>query len=150
MIQTEDGTTFVYINNFGGTCKLPVLSGLRLTNVVKGLTILKILSIIAPVLSRSPLRSMRSGYGVKTLFAVGSLCTCPRTLLNCLILGVNLGGWLITEPFIVPALYEKYQNVTPPAIDEWTLSIAMRNDTGPGGGIQQLEDHYKTFIVSII
>ena len=64
--------------------------------------------------------------------------------------GVNLGGWLITEPFIVPALYEKYQNVAPPAtpaVDEWTLSIAMRNDTGAGGGIEQLEEHYKTFIV---
>lgn len=62
--------------------------------------------------------------------------------------GVNLGGWLITEPFIVPALYEKYQNASPPAVDEWTLSEAMLNDTGPGGGIQQLEEHYKTFIVS--
>ena len=64
--------------------------------------------------------------------------------------GVNLGGWLVTEPFIVPALYEKYQNTTPQAIDEWTLSIAMRNDTSKGGGIGQLEEHYKTFIVSDI
>ena len=69
--------------------------------------------------------------------------------------GVNLGGWLITEPFIVPALYEKYQVVTPnpaipggQAVDEWTLSVAMRNDTTPGGGIEQLERHYKSFIVS--
>ena len=62
--------------------------------------------------------------------------------------GVNLGGWLITEPFIVPALYEKYQNATPPAVDEWTLSEAMINDTSSGGGLKQLEEHYKTFIVS--
>lgn len=61
---------------------------------------------------------------------------------------MNLGGWLITEPFIVPALYEKYQNASPPAVDEWTLSEAMLNDTSPGGGIQQLEQHYQTFIVS--
>lgn len=68
--------------------------------------------------------------------------------------GVNLGGWLVTEPFIAPALFEKYQNVTPnpalpggQAVDEWTLSVAMRNDTSEGGGIQQLEEHYKTFIV---
>lgn len=79
----------------------------------------------------------------------------PGSLIDFCIIGVNLGGWLITEPFIVPALYEKYQNVTPnaaipggEAVDEWTLSVAMRNDTGPGGGISQLEDHYKTFIVS--
>ncbi|KAH9951963.1 glycoside hydrolase superfamily [Amylocystis lapponica] len=59
--------------------------------------------------------------------------------------GVNLGGWLVTEPFIVPALYQKYLNSSPVAIDEWTLSANMRADTA-GGGINQLEDHYKTFI----
>ncbi|KZV79697.1 glycoside hydrolase [Exidia glandulosa HHB12029] len=61
------------------------------------------------------------------------------------ILGVNLGGWLVPEPFIVPGLYEKYfddQNVNG---DEWTLSIAMTNDTA-GGGLAQMEEHYRTFI----
>ncbi|RPD62162.1 glycoside hydrolase [Lentinus tigrinus ALCF2SS1-7] len=69
------------------------------------------------------------------------------------IYGVNLGGWLVLEPFIVPALFEKYQNVTPnaaipggQAVDEWTLSVAMLNDTSDGGGIGQLEEHYKTFV----
>lgn len=61
--------------------------------------------------------------------------------------GVNLGGWFVLEPFIVPALFQKYINATPTPIDEWTLSEAMRADTSPGGGIEQLEDHYKTFIV---
>ncbi|KAG5717966.1 putative glucan 1,3-beta-glucosidase D [Termitomyces sp. T112] len=59
--------------------------------------------------------------------------------------GVNLGGWLNTEPFIVPALFEPYLSNTQPAVDEWTLSEAMRSDTA-NGGITQLEDHYKTFI----
>ena len=58
------------------------------------------------------------------------------------IYGVNLGGWLVTEPFIVPALYQRY----PTAVDEYTLSQAMAADTS-NGGLQQLEDHYKTFIV---
>lgn len=58
------------------------------------------------------------------------------------IFGVNLGGWLTTEPFIAPALYQKY----PGAIDEWTLSQAMAADTSSGGGLSQLETHYKTFI----
>ncbi|KAI5122037.1 hypothetical protein M0805_006022 [Coniferiporia weirii] len=61
-----------------------------------------------------------------------------------IIRGVNLGGWLVTEPFIVPALYEPYVNATISAVDEWTLSENMRND--PNGGISQLETHYKTFI----
>jgi hypothetical protein len=57
---------------------------------------------------------------------------------------VNLGGWFVTEPFITPALFQKY----PTAIDEWTLSLAMAADTGPGGGLQsQMVAHYETFIV---
>jgi glucan 1,3-beta-glucosidase len=57
--------------------------------------------------------------------------------------GVNLGGWFVTEPFITPALFQKY----PTAIDEWTLSLAMAADTGPGGGLEsQLVAHYETFI----
>ncbi|KZT28462.1 glycoside hydrolase family 5 protein [Neolentinus lepideus HHB14362 ss-1] len=59
--------------------------------------------------------------------------------------GVNLGGWLNTEPFIAPALYEKYINASTPAVDEWTLSTNMAADTA-NGGLQQLEQHYKTFI----
>jgi glucan 1,3-beta-glucosidase len=58
---------------------------------------------------------------------------------------VNLGGWLVLEPFITPALYQKY----PTAVDEWTLSTAMAADTA-GGGLAQLEEHYKTFIVRLL
>jgi hypothetical protein len=58
--------------------------------------------------------------------------------------GVNIGGLFVLEPFISPALFQKY----PSAVDEWTLSQAMAADTGPGGGLQsQLEAHYDTFIV---
>jgi len=46
----------------------------------------------------------------------------------------------------VPGLYEKYHGSTTTAVDEWTLSQNMRADTA-NGGISQLEDHYKTFIV---
>ncbi|KAH7092737.1 glycoside hydrolase [Auriculariales sp. MPI-PUGE-AT-0066] len=62
------------------------------------------------------------------------------------IFGVNLGGWLVPEPFIVPHLYEKYSDLQPPLNgDEWTLSQAMTADT-TGGGLSQMENHYKTFI----
>ena len=71
--------------------------------------------------------------------------------------GVNLGGWLVLEPFIAPSLFEKYQNATPsPAlpgglvVDEWSLSVAMLNDTSDGGGIEQIEHHYETFIVRLL
>ncbi|KAF9558121.1 glycoside hydrolase [Agrocybe pediades] len=57
------------------------------------------------------------------------------------IYGVNLGGWFVLEPFISPALFQKY----PGAVDEFTLSTLMAADTA-NGGLSQLEDHYKTFI----
>jgi len=43
--------------------------------------------------------------------------------------------------FIVPALYEEYQNATPPATDEYSLSQAMGADLPT-----KMEEHYKTFI----
>ncbi|KAF6749462.1 exo-beta-1,3-glucanase [Ephemerocybe angulata] len=62
--------------------------------------------------------------------------------------GVNLGGWLNPEPVqpsSAPALYQKYLNNPTPAVDEWTLCENMAQDTA-GGGLNQLEEHYKTFI----
>ena len=59
------------------------------------------------------------------------------------IYSVNLGGWFVLEPFITPALFQKY----PGAVDEWTLSTLMTADTSPGGGLSQIENHYNTFIV---
>lgn len=57
---------------------------------------------------------------------------------------VNLGGWFVLEPFISPALYQKY----PGAVDEWTLSTLMAADTA-NGGLDQIEKHYATFMVSL-
>lgn len=51
---------------------------------------------------------------------------------------------LVTEPFIVPALYEKYINNSAgiTVVDEWTLSQAMGSNLAT-----EMENHYKTFIV---
>lgn len=54
---------------------------------------------------------------------------------------VNIGGLFVIEPFITPAFFQRYA----PATDEWELSLAMAADTA-GGGLSQLEEHYKTFI----
>lgn len=63
--------------------------------------------------------------------------------LTCLGFGsVNLGGWFVLEPFITPALFQKYNGT----VDEWSLSIAMRADEA-GGGIDQIKQHYETFYV---
>ena len=57
--------------------------------------------------------------------------------------GVNLGGWLNTEPFIVPALYEKYAigSGGQTAIDEYTLSQNMGDNL-----TSAMTEHYDTFI----
>ncbi|CAE6479170.1 unnamed protein product [Rhizoctonia solani] len=60
--------------------------------------------------------------------------------------GVNLGGWLVLEPFISPAMYEPYMNASVPAIDEWTLCENLAKDASSGGVAKALEEHYKTFI----
>ncbi|KAG0149057.1 hypothetical protein CROQUDRAFT_669529 [Cronartium quercuum f. sp. fusiforme G11] len=60
------------------------------------------------------------------------------------IYGVNLGGWLVLEPFIVPYLFEKFNDINstnPTVVDEWTLSAALGADLAT-----TLEKHYKTFI----
>ncbi|EPQ27082.1 uncharacterized protein PFL1_05366 [Pseudozyma flocculosa PF-1] len=62
------------------------------------------------------------------------------------ILGVNLGGWLVTEPFIVPALYEPYENETQPAVDEFTLSQRYREEGGLERLRSRMTEHYETFI----
>lgn len=58
------------------------------------------------------------------------------------IFGVNLGGWLVLEPFITPAYFEKYKG----AVDEWTLSELIAADPNSGGLQAFLENHYDTFI----
>ncbi|WWC94566.1 hypothetical protein V866_001413 [Kwoniella sp. B9012] len=58
------------------------------------------------------------------------------------IYGVNLGGWLNTEPFIVPALYETYHEVNgQTAIDEYTLSQNIGSNL-----TAVMTEHYETFI----
>lgn len=67
------------------------------------------------------------------------------------IFGVNLGGWLVTEPFIAPSLYEPYENTSFPAVDEYTLSQNWINEGGGGQAgqahlEQKMRDHYDNFI----
>ncbi|ESK89845.1 glycoside hydrolase family 5 protein [Moniliophthora roreri MCA 2997] len=59
--------------------------------------------------------------------------------------GVNLGGWLVTRPFITPTLYNKYYALTKDneahVVDEWSLSFAMGANLST-----EMEEHYRTFI----
>lgn len=108
LVTTTDGTTFTYLNPFGGIWlenpNDPFNNGAY------------------PNSWTPPLNSSWT-WGVDKIY------------------GVNLGGLFVLEPFITPALYQKYAG----AVDEWTLSTLMAADTA-SGGLGQLETHYNTFI----
>lgn len=54
--------------------------------------------------------------------------------------GVNLGGWLMLEPFITPSFFDYDSRLG--IIDEWTWSKHL----GPRTTAQKLEEHYATFV----
>ena len=55
--------------------------------------------------------------------------------------GVNLGGWLIIEPFITPSFFSSYAEPLG-VVDEYTLSAKL----GAKGAAEFLENHYSTFV----
>ncbi|THH07807.1 hypothetical protein EW145_g3127 [Phellinidium pouzarii] len=112
-VTTEDGTTFTYVNPFGGFWVDDPEDPFNNN---------------AQPNSWTPPLNTTWTWGVDKVY------------------GVNLGGWFVLEPFIAPALFQKYQNLSTPVVDEWTLSQAMAADTSPDGGLSQIEDHYNTFI----
>ncbi|KAI8973875.1 glycoside hydrolase superfamily [Pilobolus umbonatus] len=54
--------------------------------------------------------------------------------------GINLGGWLVLEPFITPSLFDQTGNSS--IVDEWTLCESL----GPEEAKRRLKEHYETFI----
>lgn len=55
--------------------------------------------------------------------------------------GVNIGGWLILEPFITPSFFSKYDPKFG-IVDEWTLCEYL----GPSEAAKTMENHYATFV----
>ncbi|KAL8292058.1 hypothetical protein RQP46_001524 [Phenoliferia psychrophenolica] len=109
VVLTEDGSTFIYNNSFGG-----------FWNAIP-------FSDSAQAQSDVPPLDQRWDYSTN------------------LISGVNLGGWLVIEPFIAPALFEPFNpagsTATPTVIDEWTLCLALGTNMST-----VIENHYATFI----
>lgn len=55
--------------------------------------------------------------------------------------GVNLGGWLIVEPFITPSFFSAY-SMSQGIVDEYTLSAKL----GVSDAKTKIENHYSTFV----
>ncbi|KAI3621768.1 glycoside hydrolase family 5 protein [Moniliophthora roreri] len=54
--------------------------------------------------------------------------------------GVNLGGWLVLEPWISPSIFDNTGN--PDIIDEWTFGLYQNPDVA----LATLQKHWDTFI----
>ena len=58
--------------------------------------------------------------------------------------GVDLGGWLVLEPWITPSVFKQFEN-TPrneTAIDEYSLNLRL----GPVEAQRHLEEHWSTWV----
>ncbi|KAA8917611.1 hypothetical protein TRICI_000212 [Trichomonascus ciferrii] len=61
--------------------------------------------------------------------------------------GVNLGGWLVLEPFITPSYFEPFGSKKDGIVDEWTLFEELNKTAeSPKGAKDFFEYHYSTFI----
>lgn len=56
--------------------------------------------------------------------------------------GVNLGGWLVLEPWITPSLFYQFEPLDKPAIDMYHFCSML----GSIEGNRQLREHFATFV----
>jgi glucan 1,3-beta-glucosidase len=128
LVEMEDGNKFTYSNKFGGYW---VFDPANPTNNS------------ARAQSFSPALNEEFKYGVDRIR--GWVDPSPQgTVANYeKFHSVNIGGWLNMEPFITPEYYEEFY---PNAVDEWTLSQQLQ---AKYGNLDKIENHYKTFIVSL-
>ncbi|KAF2001913.1 glycoside hydrolase family 5 protein [Amniculicola lignicola CBS 123094] len=56
--------------------------------------------------------------------------------------GVNIGGWLVIEPFITPSLFDKATNGGSWVVDEWTFCQKL----GKTGCLNRLKPHWDNFV----
>ncbi|KAF2690019.1 glycoside hydrolase family 5 protein [Lentithecium fluviatile CBS 122367] len=56
--------------------------------------------------------------------------------------GVNIGGWLVLEPFITPSIFEAHSTDDWPVIDEWTLCEKL----GKEACFNTLKPHWDNFV----
>ncbi|KAI8874244.1 glycoside hydrolase, partial [Ramicandelaber brevisporus] len=76
--------------------------------------------------------------GAQTLFSL------PARADGVPIRGVNLGGWLVLEPWIRPSLFERFEHLPPvdQAIDEWSLCAKL----GHKAALSVLTKHYEEWV----
>ncbi|KAG6814282.1 hypothetical protein H0H92_013407 [Tricholoma furcatifolium] len=119
-VTMDDGTTFIYSNPFGGTWYWDENDPFN-----DG----------AQAQSWTPALNETFQYGIDKI----------RGSRHVFAMNLDANSSALDS---APALFEPYLSNAQPAVDEWTLSQAMRNDTA-NGGINQLVTHYDTFITEL-
>jgi len=56
--------------------------------------------------------------------------------------GVNIGGWLVLEPWITPSLFRQFENKPNPALDEWSFCEVL----GSNEAERQLHAHWESWV----
>lgn len=56
--------------------------------------------------------------------------------------GVNLGGWLVLEPWITPSLFDPYIDQTPQPVDEYTFCEILGKETA----LSKLKPHWDSWV----
>ncbi|KAM0719764.1 hypothetical protein Q7P37_003897 [Cladosporium fusiforme] len=59
--------------------------------------------------------------------------------------GVNLGGWLVIEPWITPSLFQGF-DPSEGVVDEWSLKGALERKLGEQRACTTFRDHRETFV----
>ncbi|KAK3677807.1 hypothetical protein LTR78_002657 [Recurvomyces mirabilis] len=72
----------------------------------------------------------------KTGIAGAVLACASAAVADGVVRGVNLGGWLVTEPWMTPSVFEKTNTTS-----EWALCSALGKDEA----LSQLQNHWSTF-----
>ncbi|KAF1940327.1 glycoside hydrolase [Clathrospora elynae] len=96
---------------------------------------------------------MRAQFSITAVLAVaGSLVSTTPTLNgrhadfnwggSDKVRGVNIGGWLVLEPFITPSIFEEHSSSDWPIYDEWTLCEKL----GQQSCAAALKPHWDSFV----
>ena len=78
---------------------------------------------------------------VISIFAIFTFSKCQSAEK---IRGVNLGGWLVLEPWIVPSIFKQFESnpYNETAIDEFSFNLRL----GAAEAQRQLEEHWSTWV----
>ena len=80
---------------------------------------------------------------ISTIILLIELIAAKNTTTGKAIVGTNIGGWMVLEPWITPSLFYRFlgKNSTQAALDSYTLCQVL----GPDEGNKVMREHWETW-----